>query len=128
MRTPDDFGHLGEQPSHPELLDYLAARFIEDGWSLKKLITRMVTSATWRQDGRAAPAAQEVDPENRLWHHMPMRRLDAEAIRDSILAASGRLDRRLYGPPIDPPRANEDAAKRLFFPGRSTGRGVGVCI
>ncbi len=114
VRTPDDFGHLGEKPSHPELLDALAASFIADGWSLKKLIARIVTSSTWRQDNLPAPASLEIDPENRLWHHMPLRRLDAESIRDSILAASGRLDPALYGPPIDPPRSGEDAAKRLF--------------
>jgi len=114
VRTPDDFGHLGEKPSHPELLDHLASAFMADDWSLKNLIRRIVTSATWRQDSRPAVAAAEVDPENRLWHHMPMRRLEAEAIRDSILATSGRLDGRLFGPPIDPPRAGEDATKRLF--------------
>ncbi|MBL9127776.1 MAG: DUF1553 domain-containing protein, partial [Verrucomicrobiales bacterium] len=114
VRTPDDFGHLGEKPSHPELLDHLAAGFVADGWSLKRLIARIVTSTTWRQDSRPDPAALEVDPENRLWHHMPMRRLDAEAIRDAMLAVSGRLDPTLYGPPVDPPRANQDAAKRLF--------------
>ncbi|MBL9136620.1 MAG: DUF1553 domain-containing protein, partial [Verrucomicrobiales bacterium] len=114
VRTPDDFGHLGEKPSHPELLDFLAAGFTAEGWSLKRLITRLVTSTTWQQDSRTDAQALEVDPENRLWHHMPLRRLDAEAIRDSLLAASGRLDPTLFGPPIDPPRTSEDAAKRLF--------------
>ncbi|MBM3290604.1 MAG: DUF1553 domain-containing protein, partial [Candidatus Hydrogenedentes bacterium] len=114
VRTVDDFGHLGESPSHPELLDWLARRFMDDGWSLKKLVTLMVTSATWRQScvpGAPAPAA---DPEDRLWHHMPMRRLDAESVRDAMLAASGRLDATLCGPPVDPYRTAEDAAKRLF--------------
>ncbi|HEY1785113.1 MAG TPA: DUF1549 and DUF1553 domain-containing protein, partial [Pirellulales bacterium] len=114
VRTPDDFGHLGEPPIHPELLDYLAARFIEEGWSVKKLVTILVTSATWRQGGRASDAGLALDAENRLWHHRPLRRLDAESIRDSMLAVAGRLDGRLGGPPIDPSRAVEDAAKRLF--------------
>lgn len=114
VRTPDDFGHLGATPSHPELLDYLAARFVDDGWSLKKLVALLVDSAAWRQCGTADSAALEVDPENRLWHHMPLRRLEAESIRDALLAVSGRLDPTLYGPPIDPYRPATDAAKRLL--------------
>ena len=113
VRTPDDFGHLGEQPSHPELLDFLAARFMADGWSVKKLVTLLVTSATWRQSSISDAAAVAIDAENRLWHHMPMRRLEAESVRDSLLAVAGRLDPTLYGPPIDPPRVAQDAAKRL---------------
>ena len=114
VRTPDDFGHLGETPSHPELLDFLARRFMAEGWSLKRLIKLLVTSATWRQDSRPDEASESKDPENRLWHHMPVHRLDAESIRESILAASGRLDRSIGGPPVDPPRASEDPAKRLM--------------
>jgi hypothetical protein len=114
VRTPDDFGHLGQLPSHPELLDYLALRFMREGWSLKKLVAFIVDSATWRQCGTASAAALEVDPENRLWHHMPLRRLEAESLRDSILVVSGRLDPKLYGPPIDPYRTATDPAKRLF--------------
>ncbi|MCC6232556.1 MAG: DUF1553 domain-containing protein [Verrucomicrobiales bacterium] len=114
VRTPDDFGHLGETPSHPELLDHLATRFVADGWSLKRLIRYLVSSATWQQDSRASAEGVETDPENRLWHHMPLRRLEAEAIRDAILAVSGRLDPTLYGPPLNPPRTGEDPAKRLF--------------
>ena len=114
MRTPDDFGHLGEKPSHPELLDHLAHRFVNEGWSLKRLIRYLVCSATWRQSGVVDARAVRVDPENRLWHHRPMRRLEAESVRDAILAVSGRLDDRLYGPPRDPYRTAEDATKRLF--------------
>jgi hypothetical protein len=114
VRTPDDFGHLGEPPVHPELLDYLATRFIQDGWSVKKLVTLLVTSATWRQSSRSSEAALTADAENRLWHHLPMRRLDAEAIRDSMLSVAGRLDGTLGGLPIDPTRVAEDPAKRLF--------------
>lgn len=114
VRTPDDFGHLGEAPSHPELLDYLAQRFVREGWSTKKLIRLLVTSATWRQQSTPNDEAIEKDPENRLWHHLPMRRLEAEAIRDNLLAVSGRLEGTLYGPPIEPYRTAEDSQKRLF--------------
>lgn len=113
VRTPDDFGHLGELPSHPELLDWLARRFIAEGWSTKKLVYMLVTSSAWRQSSVPAPAAVNADPENRLLHHMPMRRLEAEAIRDTMLVASGRIDTALYGPPINPFRVAEDKNKRL---------------
>ncbi len=73
VRTPDDFGHLGEPPIHPQLLDHLATQFIEDGWSLKKLVTRLVSSATWRQSSRGGQTALTLDAENRLWHYRPMR-------------------------------------------------------
>lgn len=114
VRTTDDFGHLGEVPSHPELLDYLSQRFVDEGWSTKKLIRRLVTSATWRQQSVPDVSAIDRDPENRLWHHMPLRRLEAEAIRDSLLAVSGRLEPVLYGSPIEAYRSSEDAQKRLF--------------
>jgi hypothetical protein len=114
VRTPDDFGHLGQRPSHPELLDYLARRFTDEGWSTRKLIALLVTSAVWKQGGPPAREAVQADPENRLWHHMPLRRLEAEAIRDALLAVSGRLDPQLFGPPIDPYRRAEDAPKRLL--------------
>lgn len=114
VRTVDDFGHLGETPSHPELLDWLARRFMDDGWSLKQLVKLMVASSTWRQSCVANDQAVAADPENRLWHHMPLRRLDAESIRDAMLAASGRLDDTMFGLPIEPNRAAEDPAKRLF--------------
>lgn len=117
VATPSDFGKLGEQPSHPELLDWLARRFVDEGWSTKWLVREIVTSETWRQGSNPRSEVRnpnEVDPRNRLLHHFPTRRLEAEAIRDSILAVSGRLDLQLGGPPIDPFRANEDKMKRLF--------------
>ncbi len=113
VRTVDDFGHLGEMPSHPELLDWLAQRFIADGWSLKKLVKLLVTSAAWRQSSLADDMAVRADPENRLWHHLPMRRLEAEAIRDSMLTVAGRLDTSLFGPPVAPHRVAQDTVKRL---------------
>ena len=114
VATPDDFGRLGDKPSHPELLDWLAREFIREGWSTKKLVRRLVLSQTFRQSSLVADAARERDPANRLLHHYPTRRLEAESIRDSLLAVSGRLDPQLYGRPILPLRTAEDGAKRLF--------------
>jgi len=114
VATPDDFGRLGDKPSHPELLDWLAREFIREGWSTKKLVRRLVLSQTFRQSGVVTDAARDRDPMNRLLSHYPTRRLEAEAIRDSLLAVSGRLDPQLYGRPILPARSAEDGAKRLF--------------
>lgn len=101
VATPDNFGRLGQLPSHPELLDYLAMRFVDDGWSLKRMIRLIVTSQTWQQDSRPADKTNVADPENRLLSHANVRRLEAEAIRDSLLAVSGRLDRARHGSPVD---------------------------
>ncbi len=114
VATPDDFGRLGEAPSHPELLDFLARRLVDRGWSTKGMVRELVLSAAFRQGSSASTPAREADPADRLLHHFPLRRLEAEEVRDAILATSGRLDRRLYGPSIDPPRPKEDAEKRLF--------------
>lgn len=114
VATPDDFGRLGDKPSHPDLLDWLAREFIREGWSTKKLVRRLVLSRTFRQSGRVTDAAHERDPANRLLSYYPTRRLEAEAIRDSLLAVSGRLDPQLFGRPILPFRASEDDKKRLF--------------
>jgi len=114
VATPDDFGRLGEKPTHPELLDYLATEFVRQGWSTKTLIRQIVLSQTFRQSGQVSETGRTRDPGNRLRHHYPTRRLEAEAIRDSLLAVSGRLDRQLYGRPILPTRFVEDPSKRLF--------------
>jgi hypothetical protein len=97
VRTVDNFGTTGEQPSHPELLDYLATRFVADGWSVKKLIRQIVLSRTWQQ---AVMPPSAADPENRLFAHTNRRRLDAEQIRDTLLAASGQLKLDYLGPNI----------------------------
>jgi len=102
VATPNDFGHLGALPSHPELLDYLASRLMEDGWSLKKLMRNMLVTRTWRQSGRISECASNVDPTNQLLSHYPLRRLEAEAVRDSLLAVSGELDPSLFGPSVFP--------------------------
>ncbi|WLD10045.1 PSD1 and planctomycete cytochrome C domain-containing protein [Planctellipticum variicoloris] len=122
VRTVDDFGHAGELPSHPELLDFLAAQYVADGWSTKRLIRSIVLSRTFQLSSRPTPLAAERGPANRLLHHYPSRRLEAEAIRDSILAASGRLDDRLFGQSVQPFRDKEYADRRLF-PGPLDGDG-----
>jgi hypothetical protein len=122
VRTVDDFGRVGELPSHPELLDHLATRFVEDGWSVKKLIRAVVLSRTFQMANVPSPRAKEIDPVDRLLQHYPARRLEGEAIRDSILAASGRLDRTMYGPSVPAYREKENADRRLF-PGPLDGNG-----
>lgn len=97
VATPDDFGATGERPSHPELLDHLAAWFIDHGWSLKALHRYLLASATWQQSSAGQPAALERDPGNRLLWRQPPRRLEFEALRDSLLRVAGRLDTRLGG-------------------------------
>ena len=92
VETVDNFGAGGATPSHPELLDHLAQQFIADGWSLKKLIKRIVGSSVYQLDTMHVEASHLVDPDNRLLWRMNVRRLDAETIRDAMLAASGRLD------------------------------------
>lgn len=104
VATPNDFGFTGGQPSHPQLLDYLAARLIESNWSLKSIHRLIVTSATWQQsslvEGVAEqPVAVEQDQGNRLLWHANRTRLDAESIRDAILSISGQLNGKVGGPP-----------------------------
>jgi hypothetical protein len=97
VATPDNFGAMGDRPSHPELLDHLASWFIEHGWSLKALHRYILASATWQQSGAANVAAAEKDPLNRLLWRMTPRRLEFEPMRDSLLAVARRLDTHLGG-------------------------------
>jgi len=97
--TPDDFGLRSEPPTHPELLDYLAARFVEDGWSLKKLHKLMMLSATWQQSSDDNPRFAQIDPGNKLYWQMNRRRLDFETLRDTILYIGGRLELEPMGGP-----------------------------
>lgn len=92
VRTTDNFGTTGELPSHPELLDTLAVHFMDEGWKLKPLIRQIVLSRTYRQSSTLQPKAAAVDPENRLFGRMNRRRMEAEALRDTLLSVSGRLD------------------------------------
>jgi cytochrome c553 len=98
VRTPSNFGALGERPTHPELLDYLAKSFIDSGWSLKKLHRQIMLSATYQQSASADASALEKDPDNKLLGRMNRRRLEVEPWRDAMLAASGTLDATLGGP------------------------------
>jgi hypothetical protein len=100
VASVDNLGALGEPPTHPELLDHLADTFVKEGWSLKRLIRTLVLSRTYRMASRPDPAADALDPGNRLWHRMTVRRLAAEPIRDAVLAVSGRLDERPGGPGV----------------------------
>ena len=98
--TPNDFGAQGERPTHPELLEWLTAQFVQDGWSLKKLHRRLLLSDVYQQSHEVSAENLQVDPENRfLWHFQP-RRLEAESIRDALLAIGGNLDQTMFGPSV----------------------------
>ncbi len=98
VTTPSDFGTRGERPTHPELLDWLARKLIEGGWQLKPVHRLIMTSAVYLQGGGPTPGGLSRDPENLLYWRQPARRLEAEAIRDNLLAVSGRLDAKAFGP------------------------------
>jgi hypothetical protein len=105
--TPDNFGVQGERPTHPDLLEWLSAEFVENGWRVKPVVKLILTSTAYRQASRrdasqepAALSAEKVDPANDLLWRMRLRRLEAEVVRDSILSVSGDLDRALGGPPV----------------------------
>jgi|694.fasta_scaffold28885_1 hypothetical protein len=101
VRTPDDFGTRGQVPTHPELLDYLADQWSENGWSLKWLHRQIMLTQAYQQGAKEDERCRQVDPDNQLLWRMPRRRLDFEAMRDSMLAVSGELDRTMGGRPID---------------------------
>lgn len=116
VSTPDDFGPMGEKPSHPQLLDWLASDFMKNHWSIKKLIRQIVLSETYSQSSLSDPQNDPAviaskDPQNILLHRFPVRRLQAEWIRDSLLMFSGRLDRKMYG-------ASVPVHKTAFMTGR----------
>jgi hypothetical protein len=102
VETPSDFGFHGGRPSHPELLDWLARRFIADGWSIKRLHRLILLSATYRQSAQFNPRAAAFDADNRLLWRFAPRRLEAETVRDAMLAVSGELNPRLGGPSFRP--------------------------
>jgi mono/diheme cytochrome c family protein len=103
VRTPNDFGVRGERPTHPELLDWLAAEFVQDGWSLKKLHRRILLSNTYQMSSTATADALRLDPDNRLLTRFQPRRVEAEVVWDSMRAVAGTLDRKMYGLPVFPP-------------------------
>lgn len=105
VSTPENFGRSGAPPTHPDLLDWLAVDFVENGWRFKRLHRMLMTSSVYRQASRrnsegSESLAEQVDPNNELLWRMNLRRLEAESVRDSLLAVSGRLDRTLGGPPV----------------------------
>ncbi len=112
--TADNFGVYGERPSHPELLDSLAARFMRDGWSIKKQIRYLVLSQTFQQASKPSPAAVTADAQDRLLSHYPVHRMEGESIRDAILTVSGRLDPVMYGGSIHPYREEPKDYRKLF--------------
>src|SRR5207247_1645959 len=117
VRTPSNFGMMGERPTHPELLDYLASRFIESGWSIKAMHKVIMLSSAYQLAYAHSEANSAVDPDNRLIWRANFRRLEVEALRDTLLFATGTLDERLGGPPQELARANNK--KRTIY-GRAT--------
>ena len=122
VRSVDNFGTMGDAPTHPHLLDHLARQLINSGWSVKSLIREIVLSDTFRQSSATSPAGKEKDPENNLFHRYPSRRMEAEVIRDSVLFVSGRLDRKMFGASVNPFRA-EDVDRRKLYAGPLDGDG-----
>jgi hypothetical protein len=104
VKTTEDFGSQGDPPSHPELLDWLAVQFVEDGWDVKKFMKRLVMSETYRQSAKATPDRLAKDPANRLLSRGPRFRLDAEVLRDQALFAGGLLVEKVGGPSVKPPQ------------------------
>jgi hypothetical protein len=113
VASPSNFGHIGVPPSHPELLDWLATEFVRSGWSIKAMHRLMVTSTAYRQESRISPEAQSADPDNTLLSRMPLRRMDAEQLHDSILEVTGELNPAQFGPsvPVEVLPAGETVAK-----------------
>ncbi len=98
VKSLDNFGKNGTPPSHPQLLDWLAKEFVSRGWSIKAMHRLMMTSATYRQSSAVTPQQEELDADNTLWSRMPLTRLDAEALYDTLLSVAGRLDETRFGP------------------------------
>jgi hypothetical protein len=118
VETANDFGANGSPPSHPELLDYLANEFVANGWRLKPLHRMILLSSTYRQASRLPdPAAARTDPDGRLLSHFPRRRLEAEEVRDAMLAASGELNPKAGGPSVMVP-VERDLVSLLYDPGQ----------
>ena len=100
VNSPSDFGVLGDRPTHPQLLDWLAAEFIASGWQVKQLHKLIMMSTAYRQSSRRTEPHEAIDPDNKLYARMSVRRLESEAVRDALLAISDKLNEKLYGPPV----------------------------
>src|SRR4029077_1788302 len=107
VSTPDNLGASGAKPSHPELLDYLAAEFVKSGWSVKALHRLILRSAVYRQSSAPRDGLDAIDPDDRLLARFPVRRLDAEAVRDAMLHVAGELDPKAGGPYVPSHRTAE---------------------
>ncbi|MEZ6130073.1 MAG: PSD1 and planctomycete cytochrome C domain-containing protein [Planctomycetaceae bacterium] len=114
VATPSDFGVEGDRPTHPELLDWLARELIDNGWSTKHIHRQIVLSSTYQQERKHNPSSSAIDVDNRLLWNWPRRRLEAEAIRDSVLVATGELDRSVGGLSI-PPEREETSLRRTIY-------------
>jgi len=114
VSTPDDLGTMSEDPSHPELIDYLASRFMEEGWSIKKMHKLIMMSAVYQQSSANNPRYAQIDPNNRLLWRANIRRLEFEPIRDSLLAIGGTLDKTMYGRPVDM-NGGEASTRRTIY-------------
>ena len=137
VETPNDFGNMGVAPAHPQLLDWLATRFVADGWSIKNLHRLIMNSATYRQSSRHSGEQQlAIDPDNRLLWRMNRRRLEAEALWDAVHASAGTLNLEVGGPPVVPPLADDEIAplrKRWQWvvtadPQQHTRRGIYILV
>jgi hypothetical protein len=114
VRTPSDFGSRGDLPTHPQLLDTLAAEFMSDGWSMKRLIRRIVLSKTYQQSSADRVDARQKDPENKLLWRMSRRRLDFESLRDAMLSVSGRLDGKIGGQSVSIVTVPSDTRRTMY--------------
>jgi hypothetical protein len=129
VATPSDFGVMGERPSHPQLLDYLASTFIENGWSIKKMHRMIMLSNVYQESSAFQPEAGAADPDNKLIWRFERRRFEGEALRDSMLYVSGLLNTKMGGPGINPPLPagaggrNGGARPGAGFAGTGGGRG-----
>jgi hypothetical protein len=112
--TPDDLGTMSEPPSHPELIDYLASRFVEEGWSIKNMHRLIMLSSVYQQSSANNPRYAQIDPFNRLLWRANIRRLEYEALRDSLLAIGGGLDKTMFGRPVDFEREPNSTRRTIY--------------
>lgn len=123
VATPGEFGKLGAAPSHPELLDWLASELMQNGWSLKHLHRTILTSTAWRQSSQPNSKCFELDPDNQYYTRKPLRRIDAEVLRDCVLATAGQLDRTQFGSPVP---VTEDDTGQVHIDGSQPRRSIYV--